>query len=56
MNHVTDESYSKHRFPPWMKQKKYKCNANVNQVENQSSSSNIEEDRPINKEKQIAAV
>jgi len=55
MNHVTDECYSKNGFPPWMKQK-YRSNASVNQIENQSSSSNLKEDRPINEEKQVVPV
>jgi len=55
MNHVTDECYSKHGFPRWMKQK-CRSNASVNQIENQSSLSNLKEDRPINEEKQVVPV
>jgi len=41
MNHSVDECYSKHSFPPWMKQR-YK--SNINQIETQQEASrNMEE-------------
>jgi len=41
MNHSADECYSKHGFPPWMKQR-YK--SNINQIETQQEASrNMEE-------------
>jgi len=49
MNHTADECYSKHGFPPWMKQK-YKNN--VNQFKIQNSSRDLEEEQFNNADKQ----
>jgi len=45
MNHSEDECYSKHGFPPWMKQR-YK--GNINQMEVQQEPSRSLKDEQIN--------